>query len=72
MGAITRRAGSVVSGFLGVGFIALAIITLLPAAASKANLLGYYGVCSWAPNSTAMLLVFAVASLGLALKLWKI
>lgn len=69
---MTRRPGSVVSGFLGVGFIALAIITLLPAAASKANLLGYYGVCSWAPNSTAMLLVFAAASLGLALKLWKI
>jgi hypothetical protein len=71
MGAVTRRAGSVVSGFLGVGFIALAIITLLPAAASKANLLGYFGVCSWAPNSTVMLLVFATASLFLALRLWK-
>jgi len=64
-------AGSVVSSFLGVGFIALAIITLLPAAASKANLLGYFGVCSWAPNSTVMLLVFATASLFLALRLWK-
>jgi hypothetical protein len=71
MGAITRMAGSVVSSFFGVGFIALAIITLLPAAASKANFLGYYGVCSWAPNSTAMLLVFATASLFLALRLWK-
>ena len=64
-------AGSVVSSFLGVGFIALAIITLLPSAASKANLLGYFGVCSWAPNSTVMLLVFATASLFLALRLWK-
>jgi hypothetical protein len=71
LGAITRRAGSVVSGFFGVGFIALAFITLLPAAASKANLLGYYGVCSWAPQSTAMLLVFAATSMLLAFRLWK-
>ena len=69
MGTITRTASLIVSGFFGIGFVALAMITLLPAEASKPNLLGYYDVCSWAPNSTAMLVVFAAASLILALRI---
>lgn len=71
MGIMTRKAGAVLSGFLGVGFVALSLVTLLPAAASKPNLLGYYGVCSWAPNSTAILGVMAVAALLLTWRLWK-
>jgi hypothetical protein len=68
MGKITRTAGLILSGFFGIGFVALAVITLLPAAASKPNLLGYYSVCSWAPNSTVILVFFVVISLMLALK----
>jgi hypothetical protein len=68
LGTITRTAGILLSGFFGIGFVALAVITLLPAAASKQNLLGYYGVCSWAPNSTAILVFFAATSLILALR----
>lgn len=68
MGAITRTAGLILSGFFGIGFFALSMITLLPATASKPNLLGYYGVCSFAPKSTAILIVFAAASLILALR----
>jgi hypothetical protein len=68
MGTITRTAGLILSGFFGIGFVALAVITLLPAAASKPNLLGYYSVCSWAPNSTVILVFFVVISLMLALK----
>ena len=69
MGTITRTAGLIVSGFFGIGFIALALITLLPAAASRPNLLEYYSVCSWALNSTITLVVFAAASLMLALRI---
>ncbi|MCW3978194.1 MAG: hypothetical protein NWF12_00475 [Candidatus Bathyarchaeota archaeon] len=69
MGTITRTAGLILSGFFGIGFVSLALITLLPAAASKPNLLGYYGVCSWAPNSTALLIVFAAASFIMALRI---
>jgi hypothetical protein len=68
LGTITRTAGFIFSGFFGVGFAALAVITLLPTSASKPNLLGYYGVCSWAPNSTIFLVAFATASLILALR----
>ncbi len=71
MGIIIRTAGIIFSGFFSIGFGVLAFITLLPATASKPNLLGYYGVCSFAPNSTAMLTVFAAASLILALRLRK-
>jgi hypothetical protein len=52
-----------------IWFGVLALITLLPATASRPNLLGYYGVCSFAPNSTAMLTVFAAAALFMALRL---
>ena len=68
MGVITRTAGLIFSGFFGIGFIALSLITLLPATASKPNLLGYYSVCSFAPKSTAILIVFAAASLILVLR----
>lgn len=61
----------ILSGFFGIGFVSLALITLLPAEASKPNLLGYYGVCSWAPNSTCILVFFAAASLFLALRFRK-
>jgi len=71
LGTITRTAGLIFSGFFSIGFGVLALITLLPAAASKPNLLGYHGVCSFAPNSTAMLTVFAAASLMIALRLRK-
>ena len=69
MGTITRTAGFVFSGFFSIGFLTMAVITLLPAAASKPNLLGYYGVCSYAPNSTAILTVFAAASLMMTLRI---
>ena len=68
MGTIARTAGLILSGFFGIGFVAMAVITLLPAVASKQNLLGYYSVCSWAPNSTAILVFFAATSLILALR----
>lgn len=44
---------------IGVGFAVLALITLLPAAASKPNRLGYFGVCSFAPISTAILFILS-------------
>lgn len=69
MGTITLTAGLIFSGFFGVGFVALAAITLLPASASKPNLLGYYGVCSWASNSTIILVVLAAVSLIFALRI---
>jgi hypothetical protein len=69
LGTITRTAGLIFSGLFGIGFVAMAAITLLPAVASKPNLLGYYSVCSWAPNSTAILVFFAATSLILALRL---
>lgn len=71
MGTITKMAGMILSGLFGIGFSVLAAITLLPATASKPNLLGYYGVCSFAPKSTAILIVFAAASLIVALRIRK-
>jgi len=68
---ITRIAGIIFLGLFSIGFGVLALITLLPAAASKPNLLGYYGVCPFAPNSTAMLTVFVAASLMIALRFRK-
>jgi hypothetical protein len=68
---ITRAAGIISSGFFSLGFGVLAIITLLPATASKPNLLGYYGVCSFAPSSTAILTLFAITSLMIVLRLKK-
>ena len=66
-----RKAGAMFSGFFGIGFVALSMITLLPATASKQNLLGYYGVCSWAPCSTAILGVMAVLALLITRRMWK-
>ncbi len=71
MGTITRTAGLIFSGFFGIGFGALALITLLSAAVSKPSLLGYHGVCSFVPRSTVILFVLAVASLIVALGNWK-
>jgi hypothetical protein len=71
MGIITRKAGAVFSGFFGVGFVALSLITLLPATASEPNLLGYYGICSWAPYSTVILGIIAALSLFFTLRLWR-
>jgi hypothetical protein len=65
----TRIVGLTLSGFFGIGFTAMSLMTLLPATASKPNLLGYYGVCSFAPMSTALLIVFAAVSMFIALKI---
>jgi hypothetical protein len=68
MGTITRNACIILSSFFCIGFVALALITILPADASKPNLLGYYGVCSWALNSSAILVFIAGISLIMVLK----
>lgn len=64
-----RNVGLIVSGFLGLVFVLLSLITLLPAEASKPNLLGYYSLCSWVPNSTAILFSLAFASFVFALRI---
>ena len=38
------------------------LLTLIPAAASKPSLLGYYSLCSFAPISTLILWAIAVVS----------
>lgn len=63
--------GLVCAGFFGIGFGALAFITLLPATASKPNLFGYYGVCSFAPGSTTILLILSAVFTLLGLKVVK-
>jgi hypothetical protein len=63
LGVISRTAGLLVSGFFSIGFAVLAMITLLPTAATKLTHLNYYGVCSFAPYSTLALIVFAVVLL---------
>jgi hypothetical protein len=60
---IRRTFGLISSGLLGVGFVAMALITLLPAAASKLNRLGYYSVCSYAPVSTVILFILSAVFL---------
>ena len=69
MGIVRKASGIVFSAFFGLGFAALAVITLLPATASKLNLLGYYGVCSFAPASTIMLSALAAFFVLLGLKM---
>ena len=59
------------ASFMGLGFIALSIITLIPDDASKLNRLGYYSVCSFTPFSTGLLLVFSAVSLLFALKKYR-
>ncbi len=71
MGIIMRGASLFVSGFFGIGFVVLALITLLPAEASKLNRLGYYGVCSFAPVSTLILSVLSAAFIVLLIKLYR-
>ena len=66
MSTITRVVGVVQTAFMslmGVGFVALSAITLIPEEASKLNRLGYYSVCSFAPVSTAILFTLSVAFL---------
>lgn len=58
-------------GFLALmslGFIVLGAITLIPASASKMNRLNYFSVCSWAPYSTIILLVFSAVCVVLLYK----
>jgi hypothetical protein len=69
MGKISKIIGLIFSGFFSIGFVLLAIITMLPAEASKPNLLGYYGVCSFAPKSTAILILISAVSMIVALRL---
>jgi hypothetical protein len=66
---ITRTAGILVSGFFSVGFVALGLITLLPAVSSKPNLIGYYSVCAFAPASSSILIVFALVSLIVVIRI---
>jgi hypothetical protein len=48
--------------YWGVAFwVLLGVLTLLPAAASKPNLIGYYSLCTFAPVST--LILWAIAGL---------
>lgn len=69
MGKVAKSAGLITSGIFSAGFFTLTLITLVPAEASKLNLLGYYSVCSWAPNSTVMLFFLAIMSLMMALRI---
>ena len=39
---------------LTLAFSVLAVVTLIPAGASKPNVLGYRSVCSFAPTATAL------------------
>ena len=44
---------------LAAVLVALALLTLVPAPASKPCLLGYYALCSFTPVSTLILLIAA-------------
>ena len=52
--------------FMGLGFLALSVFTLIPSHASKLNRLGYYSICSYSPISTMILLALSVVSLRIA------
>jgi hypothetical protein len=54
--------------FMGLGFFALSIFTLIPSHASKVNRLGYYSVCSYSPISTIILFALSAFSIRIALK----
>jgi hypothetical protein len=68
---IRKIVGLFSSGVFGIGFVAMALITLLPAAASKPNRLGYFSVCSYAPISTIILLFLSAISMLLSYKVLK-
>jgi len=70
LGTIQKIAGLFFS-FLGIGFVVLASITLLPAADSKPNLLCYFGVCSFAPESTITLFILSAIFFLLNFKVLK-
>lgn len=71
MRTITKIAGLFFSAFFAIGLIALAFITLLPAMASKPNMLDYYSVCSFAPVSTIILFSFSIVFVLLGLRMLK-
>jgi len=71
LGMIRTASGLFFSAFFGLGFAALAVITLLPATASKPNPLGYYGVCSFAPASTIILSALSAVFVALGIKMLK-
>ncbi len=52
--------------FMGLGFLALSVFTLIPSHGSKLNRLGYYSICSYSPISTMILLALSVVSLRIA------
>jgi len=59
------------TGFMGVGFIVLSLITFIPSEASKLNRLGYYSVCSFVPISSGILLAFSLVFLYLAWRKYR-
>jgi len=69
LGTIQKIAGLFFS-FLGIGFVVLASISLLPAA-GKPNLLGYFGVCSFAPVGTIILFLLSAIFFLLSFKVLK-
>jgi len=52
---------------LGLVLILLGIITILPAPASKPNLMGFTSVCSFAPNSTVILVAPGIIAVAVGL-----
>jgi hypothetical protein len=54
--------------FMGLGFMALSVFTLIPSEASKVNRLGYYSICSYSPISSIILLSLASVSILIAFK----
>ncbi len=58
--------------FLGIGFVVLALITLVPNPdASKPNFLGYYTHCSFVPVSTITLFILSAVFSLLGFKRFK-
>jgi len=47
------------------------ILILLPAEASKANLIGYYSTCAFAPISSIILFSLTFVGFILLMKLWR-
>jgi hypothetical protein len=68
---ILKKIAGLFSGFFGIGFMVLAAITLLPAAARNPNMLDYYSVCSFAPVSSIILFAFAIIFMLLGLRMFK-
>ena len=56
---------------LSFGTVVAGIWTVMPAEASKANYIGYYSTCAFAPFSTIILFSLALVGFLLLLKLQK-